>query len=382
VSDPTPAEALTPEITAEPQTQPQQPTSKEQAPGTPKIRLPTTQTIISAVESASKLAAVTLVLTYVSGYLTISIYHASFGFTELNPLKPKILAAGVLFSFLTLIPLYASYTIFAHPSPAKTALSKIDSYLTRTVSYYYACSVAATGFFTVMSSQQTEPIFNQPHIVAAFFQSKHFLIYAGIIGIPLLLLVVNKPKLMEEHPSISIASAIFLLLLDASMVIYTKLSGTISVQLWFFGVGIFLRPIVLSLFDAEKRRRHVWSNLNFIPIICIFTFARAVYPKVTAPWGGGEPVPITLYMTKDSPVTPNGPLSALLLEETEAGFYIIKEAKSKAIFLPRAQVSMIVFSDKPLPPEPPTTPPTTPQPTAPQRDPSSDNQPKPIQQPH
>jgi hypothetical protein len=43
---------------------------------------------------------------YASGYLVVSIYHASLGLNEISPLRPKVAAAGLLFLVLGLAANY------------------------------------------------------------------------------------------------------------------------------------------------------------------------------------------------------------------------------------------------------------------------------------
>lgn len=102
------------------------------------------------------MAAAFLLAAYVSGYLIVSIYDSSFGFTELNPLKPKILGAGVLFSFLTAIPVYTAHQLFSPPLPGTTPYQKTASFLSRLFAYCLGCSVITLGLSLIISAK-SEP---------------------------------------------------------------------------------------------------------------------------------------------------------------------------------------------------------------------------------
>jgi hypothetical protein len=123
---------------------------------------------------------------------------------------------------------------------------------------------------------------------------------------------------------------------------------------------------VETLRDSGKRTTD-WTMFVWVPIVLLVFFSRFIYPKVHASWGGGEPVPVVLYFTKDSPLKPNEAVPALLRDESDSGFYFAEENTSHATFMPRSQVSMLFFSDKPIPtpsPKPgaPTAEPSTPRP--------------------
>jgi hypothetical protein len=75
-------------------------------------------------------------------------------------------------------------------------------------------------------------------------------------------------------------------------------------------------------------------------------FAKYYYPRIGASWGGGAPISIALYTTPESALSPTQKIEAILLDESDKGFYIVPLADSKAVFLPRRSVAMIVFSGK------------------------------------
>jgi hypothetical protein len=64
-------------------------------------------------------------------------------------------------------------------------------------------------------------------------------------------------------------------------------------------------------------------------------------PHLKASWGGGTPVSVTVYFTKDSAISPNKAISAQLIEESDEGFYIVGPKESRAIFVPRSSVALV-----------------------------------------
>ncbi len=78
----------------------------------------------------------------------------------------------------------------------------------------------------------------------------------------------------------------------------------------------------------------------------LLLFSREVYPHLKASWGGGTPVDVTVYFTKDSLLSPDKGVQAELIEESDEGFYIVGLKESKAIFVPRNSVALVYFSNK------------------------------------
>ena len=70
-------------------------------PGNPPPPGKTRETL----ELVSKLAATLLFSVYAFGFLITSLHTSIYGFTAINPLRPKILAAGTWFLFFAAIPL-------------------------------------------------------------------------------------------------------------------------------------------------------------------------------------------------------------------------------------------------------------------------------------
>lgn len=310
--------------------------------------------IVPQLESVTKITTVFLLAAYVAGYLIVSIYESSFGFTELNPLKPKILSAGILFSGLTFIPSYIARRIYSQPFPATR---RVATALSLTIAYLYACSVAAGGL-SLITSQKPEPgpLSKLPikSFIMAILPGPQWIYSLAVILISMILfLLVIKAKLISKPPSSMIATSLLLLVINTSLLLFSeKVYGSAWIELWFFSAGLIFWALAKIILNTQKRKVADWAAIISIPICALFCFERWVYPKVQSSWGGGRPVPVVLYLTKDSPLRPGESLPALLLAESENGFYFVEDTKSQAVFMPRAQVSMISFSDK-LPTTPP-----------------------------
>jgi len=77
-----------------------------------------------------------------------------------------------------------------------------------------------------------------------------------------------------------------------------------------------------------------------------------VFPHVRHEFGGGSPVNIVLHLSKKLPVFDSEAPNAMLVEETEQGFYVLYGG-NKAIFVARGTVEEVEFlSEKATPDQP------------------------------
>ena len=61
-------------------------------------------TLSQIADVSSKGVAGLVLAVYACGFLIVSLHDSKFGFTETNPFRPKILAAGTWFLIFTSIP--------------------------------------------------------------------------------------------------------------------------------------------------------------------------------------------------------------------------------------------------------------------------------------
>lgn len=90
--------------------------------------------------------------------------------------------------------------------------------------------------------------------------------------------------------------------------------------------------------------RVLGTDLGLLFLI-VFVFGHHYYPHIKSSWGGGAPVAVTIYFSKDSVIKPSESLSAELVEESDEGYYIVGQKDSRAVFVPRNAVSLLYFSD-------------------------------------
>jgi peptidoglycan/LPS O-acetylase OafA/YrhL len=123
---------------------------------------------------------------------------------------------------------------------------------------------------------------------------------------------------------------------------YRRASGA-ATALWFLVAGLLIYR------EGASRSWILWAGnwlqtLSF-SILGVLVFALSYYPHISSSWGGGSPIPITIYLSKESMVTPGQSVAVLLVDESDAGLYVVGRGDKKATFIPRSGVGLVYYSD-------------------------------------
>jgi len=120
-------------------------TSAAQPAGEPSEKRNSLVSLASLADPLSKSVAALAIALYASGFLIISLHHSRYGFVSTDPFRPRILAAGAWFLFMTAIPVFGVTKL-----RGTTALKSWVSLAEFSYPYYFGClflSVLATLFF-------------------------------------------------------------------------------------------------------------------------------------------------------------------------------------------------------------------------------------------
>jgi hypothetical protein len=286
------------------------------------------------VDMLSKGIAGLAIALYASGFLIVSLDHSMYGFTETNPFRPKILAAGAWFFIFTAAPV----VVVVAMEKDWFSWRQFPKYL---YTYYIFCLSFATP---------AQWLFNLPTTAAAAAAppGNWWRLGAAIAFVLAILFFINFTK---TPPIVSVALSVLLVgfvIEGAIRQIISHDFGFPVITLWFFGVGI------AAAFELQVRLKNLadspsWKLAHTVMsiLLMLLVFALYYYPHMKASWGGGSPINVVLYFNKDSAIKPNESVSVQLVDESDAGFYIVAQGESRAIFVPRNAVSLVYFSDKP-----------------------------------
>lgn len=294
-------------------------------------------------DSLSKTFVVGAFATYIFGFLIVSVHNASYGFNENNPLKPKIAAAGLLFLVFLVVPIYASFRVFRYETP-KDPRRRIAKVSIAALTY----SVASFGFALAVI-----PLFIHTNLGVEPYKGWRSPSFETAITSCLLILsamaFVYVLNLERTRPTRAAVLSGSLVAAIVAIEIFASYRSTVGVAaLWFLALGIVSAALGPKVFEAHARKEFDWSGL-LIPLVgALAIFPSDVYPKIKSSWGGGSPVPVVVYFSKDSRILPEQQMNAELVDESDAGIFVVRSNDSKALFIPRSAVAAVYFSVEPL----------------------------------
>jgi hypothetical protein len=117
-----------------------------------------------------------------------------------------------------------------------------------------------------------------------------------------------------------------------------------GLMLWIFAVAL-AAVTDLADFPANFGWHTDWYATVAVALILLTVFASHVYPSIKASWGGGETLPVTLYLNGSAAVMPSQRWHVQLVEESDNGYYVVNKGEKKAVFIPRSAVALVYFSD-------------------------------------
>lgn len=284
------------------------------------------------LEATSKFTAALVVVVYASGFLITSLHSSTYGFAVINPLRPKILSAGAWFLLFSGIPVVVAWTL----RKEVVALLRIGDWKNfgeSLVTYYGFCFV-----LSILSA----PLFNySPSTATPAWKWTPILIFLVAAALTTAVFLFIKSRVLFV---VIVAIWIAWLLYSFVPSVYHLSKGQVGyseVLMWFFLLSVF----TVAEYWLCSRNPQRWPQTVFLTLGLLFVFARCYYPYIKASWGGGSPVPVVLYLSKSAPFSPGKQQQLLLLDESDAGFYVVSPGELKAIFVPRDAVGLIYFSE-------------------------------------
>lgn len=298
----------------------------------------------SRVAELAQLTGILAVVTYGAGFLALSLHHASFGISQFNLLRPKIISAGVLFFVLaTLAAIETTQAFGFHLGGDKLLETDNISVPTRRhVRWIYSLAfllIALVGSALLLrqflgDSPPGDALYTWA--LGAVFPSA-----AAVAAIPLLFMRKRKGELA------ACVVVVVLSVLWMVYCIYRTRDTTFSVLVgWFLLCSYDFYLVRVALKDIRQLPNVNWVQAITLAMATAVFFGIQVYPRIRSGFGGGSPSQGTVQFVDKSPFDATGKARVWFIDETDFGFYVIrsKEAK-KAIFLPRNTIAAIYFGE-------------------------------------
>ncbi len=308
------------------------PTTESQSPGE------ALETAPLSIDALSKLTALVLVLVYVSGFLITSLNDFRYGFSEMNPLRPRIIAAGGWFGLFLAVP-FAMVKQWTRHSLWKQNLSKWHKAALLLYVYYALCQFLMVYSTYIFAFDETK---GPPVPTPATWK-----IVLAILFILIAIVLVG--AYYSRLPRWLVATSIFLFLGWIIWSAYSSMFVKHTFQrdaptLWMLGAGAL---VYLEMRDrAWKPKLGYWPRTLVVLLFILTVFATVYYPHIMSKWGGGAPLSVAITLSKDAPDHGGQVVACSLIDETDSGFYVIGSGDRHATFIPRAEVSLVHFADR------------------------------------
>jgi hypothetical protein len=300
---------------------------------------------MTSLDAISKSVAAFAILLYGCGYLITSIYYSGYGFTEMAPLRPRIVAAGAWFLLFTSMAFVLAKGVLKSADylkvPGKSWL-KVPAFL---LLHLVACTFLAFLIQWIFDvDTYSASAWSGPKAWEAWTP---WVLLLPLMTVGLLSSLRATKRLVS--PALGVVSAIATVASFIWSSVYEWFVagsfGWSAIALWFFAIGI------LALLEMHMRRWKVtltpgdWTQTIILVLGTVFIFASFYYPHIKSSWGGGRPIPVTIYFTKESVILPGHSVNALLIDESDSGLYVVGNKDKKATFIPHGSVGLVYFSD-------------------------------------
>jgi hypothetical protein len=287
--------------------------------------------------------AVLLGVIYVTGFLIVSFNSARFGILESGFLRPHILAAGVLFLILTVVPSYAAISL-CRPEwlPIRSGVAVPNErpiqrrtlrFINQITVYYFICF----GLALVSDIVLFEPLFQNPQ----FERGMSLLWYGFILGI----IVAISARFYFDRAwflFVGVNACLSAFFLWVAYHYFGRPFSTLS--LWYFGVGLAALYMAHGIRIQWLRAAIQWEQVPFFLLTIVTMYSGFVYRELRPELGGGAPRSATLHFSAKTPLSETDSAEVSLIEEADAGFYVLlKPDDSVAYYVRRDLVTVIKY---------------------------------------
>jgi hypothetical protein len=157
---------------------------------------------------------------------------------------------------------------------------------------------------------------------------------------------VLEAKYFDRHPKVFTAVDFALVVLLVVVMYRFQDHHQMVLIFWFYMVGLGALWLSKSL-RADEIKQFEWER-QFSAIALVFlTYSTSIYGQIKPSFGGGSPTPVVLYLSTKTPISTTDSANVLLLEETDHGYYILRNAQEQtAYFIRRDAVLAVNFQKK------------------------------------
>jgi MFS family permease len=293
-----------------------------------------------SIDLITRITASVLFIMYGAGFVILAFHDAKYGVVQFSPFRTRILLVGFVFTTLVALAAGAQHYSLAYFGPLKPVMN--DSEPKRRVQREIVL-MAGFIFTAVLIS-----IFLSTFLFHSSLQPSKFPLWQSIASaaayfLGLALFVVSAHMFLAKPNR-----AVFLSLVGFAIAVVSLLFPNAANPRNHLTIVLTLVGWTTTWIKREKKPiRYALDFRNWQFALCIFwLYINYVFSGLPPRWGGGQPTPIQLFQSNPAPWSPSNPVDALLLDETDQGFYVLLSPSSKAYFIPRTNVASVFFGSK------------------------------------
>jgi hypothetical protein len=292
----------------------------------------------TGLEITARATGLFLAAVYGTGFLIVAIHHAQYGIAQFDPLKPKIFSTGAVFFVLMAAPVMLAFRAF-----------NIFGLRPKNPAFPLTCKPENVTLLKIVVGLSLLPaMLGLSNLFVFFFETFDDWKPWGITSLLIVMvgfvvIGIFETKHFDKHPSLFAVSDFVLAILLVVVMYRFQDHHHMEFILWSYGVGI--GAILLSkVLRVEEIKQFEWERQVSLIAIVLLTYSTAIYGKIKPSFGGGAPTSVVLYFSGTTPISNSDSANVLLLEETDHGYYVLKNAQEPtAYFLRRELVSAMHF---------------------------------------
>jgi hypothetical protein len=157
-------------------------------------------------------------------------------------------------------------------------------------------------------------------------------------------LFLSVSKIYSKKPLLAVFASLAAVALILTTLIGTKYrssSGYLTVFLTLVGV------ITRGVKRWNNPLRYALDFRNwYLVLLLIWVYINWVFSGMPPRWGGGQLTSVQIFQSTPLSWSTSNPIDALLLDQSDQGYYVLLSSTGKAFFIPQSNVSSIFFGPK------------------------------------
>ncbi len=310
-------------------------TESEKSTGQAMSQLRSSSIDLIARSIASVLAAI-----YGLGFVILGFHDATYGLAQFSPFRTRIVLVGLVFTALVIIAAASHHYGFQYLAALASVVSDTSAErrshrdIVLTAGFIYSAGSIAM-FLTFF-------LFQLP------VENRHAQVWQSIaIGVAVLVgfgIFVVVGKIFLERPLL----AVFLSILAFLFILGGFLAPPLSKPTGYLTAMFCCIALYVTIVKrARSPLRFAFDYRSwYLAAAVLWIYITQIFGNLPPKWGGGKPTPILIFQHSPAPGSPSNPTDALLLDETDQGFYVLLSPTGRAFFIPRSNVASVFFGSK------------------------------------